>query len=222
MGTSLRHSRTRRAGLAGLAAVVLLLTGCGSGDPAPAEPEPEPLSATRAGGLYLSAVCPVNDAWDAADLELDRLRLALGRGEADTEALAEALRDVADASAEAADELGPKRQSWPESASSAIAAVRASLTADERQALTVSKMSASKIVAYTWQGSDDIATAAADARAALGLPADAETACAQWAEQQASAEAEKPEAEKPESEKPEAEKPEPGASDTKNSSSKSP
>ncbi len=199
---------------------MLLLTGCGSGDPDPVEPEP--LSATRAGGLYLSAVCPVNDAWDAADLELDRLRLALGRGEADTEALAEALRDVADASAEAADELGPKRHSWPESASSAIAAVRASLTADERQALTVSKMSASKIVAYTWQGSDDIATAAADARAALGLPADAETACAQWAEQQASAEAEKPEAEKPESEKPEAEKPEPGASDTKNSSSKSP
>ncbi len=36
------------------------------------------------------------------------------------------------------------------------------------------------VVDYQWDGADDIGATAAEARAALDLPADAEEACAAW------------------------------------------
>lgn len=178
MGTTLR-----RALVAGLAAVTLLLAGCAAGDPEPVEPEP--LTATQAGGLYLSAVCPVNTAWDDVDLELDRLRLAVGRGDADPRALARALTDVAEASERATQALDPADAGWPAQAAPAIAEVRDTLRADRSQALRVAKLPAEELAVYEWQGSGEIAEAAATARSALALPADAATACAQWDAQQA-------------------------------------
>lgn len=163
--------------------VALLVTSCGAGTPTPVEPEE--LSASKAGGLYLSAVCPVNDEWDRVDLEIDRLRLALGRGDGSPKNAARALVDLADASARSEKALAPKGQAWPTAAEPAIEAVRDTLRADRAQALRVAKLPADELVAYSWQGSAEIATAASDARSALGLPANALDACVQWGEQQA-------------------------------------
>ena len=168
------------------AAAALLVTSCGAGTPEPSEPAE--LSASKAGGLYLSAVCPVNDEWDRVDLEVDRLRLALGRGEGSPRDAARALMNLADASARAENALKPKSQSWPTEGEPAVVAVRDTLRADRAQALRVAKLPADELVGYAWQGSGDIATAAAAARSALGLPADAEYACTQWNEQQAASE----------------------------------
>ena len=177
----------RRGILAGcVAAAALLVTGCATSAPEPSEPEV--LSASKAGGLYLSAVCPVNAEWDRVDLEIDRLRLALGRDEASTRDAARALTDLAKASERSAKLLEPKRQSWPSVAEPAIDAVRETLRADRTQALRVAKLPAVELGGYVWQGGDEIAAAAAEARAALGLPADAEDACAQWSEQQTASE----------------------------------
>lgn len=179
-------------------AVVLLLSGCAVGAPEPSEPEA--LSASKAGGVYLSAVCPVNDEWDRVDLEIDRLRLALGRGGGSPRDAARALSDLADASARAEKALTPKHQSWPAEAETAIEAVRDTLRADQAQALRIAKLPADELVDYAWQGSDEIATAAVEARSALGLPADAEDACAQWNQQQAASdESPKPTAPSPRS-----------------------
>lgn len=169
------------------AATVLLLSGCSEAEPA----EPEVLSASVAGGVYLDAVCPVNDAWDAADLELDRLRLALGRGEGDAREIAAALREVAAASKTAAAELSSEEQTWPKAAQDPVAAVRKTLLDDKAQAERAAKLSVKELAAYSWEGSVEVATAAAEARAALDLPADAVLACTQWREQQKEAKEQK-------------------------------
>lgn len=169
--------------LAAVPAVVLaaLLSGCTSG----AAPEPEVLSATKAGGLYLDAVCPVNGAWDDADVALDRLRLAEGRGDGDEEAasVATALRDVAEASEAAAKRLDPERRTWPASAREPVEDVRETLRSDAKQARTAAKLDADALLAYEWRGAEQVGASAASARAALGLPEDAEAACAQWRDQ---------------------------------------
>lgn len=172
----------RRGSCALVIASVVLTAGCAQ-DPEPPKP-PEVLTASVAGGLYLDAVCPVNDAWDQVDLELDRLRLGLSRGEADTKEFAVAVKKVAEASEKAAKQLAPKDRAWPEDAKSAVGEVRDTLLADQKQALKVAKLKAKEAVDYVWQGSDDIAKSAAEARVVLGLPADPELACAQWDEQQ--------------------------------------
>ncbi|GAA1581071.1 hypothetical protein [Leucobacter aridicollis] len=161
--------------LTGLAAVAALtLAGCSA-----PEPEPEELTVTAAGSRYLDAVCPVNDVWDSVDAELDRLRLAVSRGDsADTGPLATQLQALQEASAIAAESLADPAVAWPDGASSAVAAVAESLDADARQAGEVAELSAAAIADYAWEGGGAVADAAADTRAALGLPADAGAACA--------------------------------------------
>ena len=145
------------------------------------EPEPETLSLTRAAEVYLEVVCPVNEAWDVADVELDRLRLAIHRGgESSTTAFADAMAEVADRSETAASSLTSSRRAWPDSAKDPVAAVAETLVADREQAEHVVALPAEEIVAYRWKGVDGIGTAAAEARAALDLPADADAACEAW------------------------------------------
>lgn len=127
----------------------------------------------------------MNEEWDRVDLEIDRLRLGLGRDEASTRDAARALTDLAEASERSAKLLEPKHHSWPSTAEPAIEAVRDTLRADRTQALRVAKLPADELAGYAWQGIAEIGTAAAEARSALGLPADAEDACAQWGDQQA-------------------------------------
>jgi hypothetical protein len=174
-----------RRGLWAVGIAALTLTaGCASQDPEP--PKPEPLTASAAGAVYLVAVCPVNEAWDRVDLELDRLRLELRGGGADTRDLALALREMAVASETAAKELALKDRAWPETAKAPIAEVRDTLLADKKQAEKVATLSAKEVASYVWKGSEEIAQSGVDARAALELPADPELACAQWAEQHTS------------------------------------
>ena len=180
-----RTSTGRLRALAAAAALALLaapLAAC-----APEEPEPEKLSASRAGGVYLDAVCPVNAAWDVVDVELDRLRLAIERGDADTDAVAEALTEVGEASADAAGELDADTHEWPAGAAAPVAEVRRTLLADRKQAAKLAEQSAAEIAAYQWDGGDAAGAAAAEARAALGLPEDPAFACAEWEAQQRTA-----------------------------------
>lgn len=169
------------------------LTGCsGQLGQTPPAPEPEVLSATEAGGIYLDAVCPVNVAWDEADIELDRLRLTVSRGEADTRRFAAAMEQVGLASKAAAKALDPDTLDgdghvWPASALDEIAEVRATLLDDEKQAADVAKLPAQEATIYSWKGADAVGAAAHAARDALGLPEDGANACAQWHEQTAEA-----------------------------------
>lgn len=165
------------------AAALLLLTGCGTGGGDDAQ-QPEVLSATKAGGLYLSAVCPVNDAWDQLDVEVDRLRIAQTRGEGDTDAFAEAMQAVGTASMRAAKQLEPKDRSWPEQAVDEIEAVRDSLREDAKQSEKVSRLPLTQAATYAWKGAEEAGAAAAAAREVLGLPSDPVAACTQWKEQQ--------------------------------------
>lgn len=173
--------RLRRGALPALGALVcaagLVLSGC-----AP-EPEPEPLSMSDAGGVYLDAVCPVNRAWDEADVEIDRLRLAVSRGERDTAAFEEAMLGLSEASSTAAAELLPEDTTWPEEAVAHIEAVRESLLADSEQATEVATLPAEEAIAYDWQGAEAAATSGTAARSALGLADAPETACAQRSQQ---------------------------------------
>ncbi|WP_024356367.1 hypothetical protein [Leucobacter chironomi] len=187
----LQLPRVRRAPIGALACLLLVggLAGCAAPEP---PPEPEVLSATKAGGVYLDAVCPVNAAWDDADAELDRLRIAVARGgdvQIDTARFATAMERVAEASAEAGEQLDTEQQSWPAVAEAPVASVRKTLQADRKQAASVAKLDAAEAVAYAWQGAAESGEAAAAARAALGLPDDPEAACAQWEAQQAEREA---------------------------------
>ncbi|KKI22437.1 MULTISPECIES: hypothetical protein [unclassified Leucobacter] len=174
----------RIAAVAAAGAVALLLSGCGS-----PEPEPQKLTLSEAGTHYLSAVCPVNGAWDRADVELDRLRLVLARGpasagKAEVAPFSEAIGEVGAASTRAAEELGTTAIVWPKAAAPTIDAVRDSLAADAAQAKRVAKLDAAAAIAYRWDPGD---AAASDtrARAALGLTGEPQAACAQWrAEQQ--------------------------------------
>lgn len=172
----------RRGSCAVIIAALALTTGCAAQDPEP--PQLEQLTASAAGGVYLDAVCPVNTAWDNVDLELDRLRLGLHRGTTDTQDFASALKKMAVASEEAAKFLAPKDYTWPKVAKAPVAEVRETLLADKQQVPKILKLSAKEAVIYEWSGRDRIAQSAADARVALGLPADPELACAQWVEQQ--------------------------------------
>ncbi|MBL3698361.1 hypothetical protein [Leucobacter luti] len=182
------HKTLRRRAALGAGVAALLLAGCSQ---TPPEPTPEVLTASTAGAAYLDAVCPVNTAWDLADVELDRLRLAVSRGSADPDDTAAALRHVADESKRAAASLDPKRSTWPAPAREAVAEVRQTLVADRKQALTVAKLDAKRMVAHTWEGAGDAAAAATAAHTALELPTEPDAACTQWAEQRAEAKAEK-------------------------------
>ena len=178
----------RALAIAASATAGLLLAGCSASAPPEPAPEPEVLSASEAGGLYLDAVCPVNAVWDEVDVELDRLRLTVSRGEDDTRRFAAALNELAAASKTAAHNLDPKTLDkaghvWPEGALDQIAAVQQTLVADQKQAATVAKLDAHEIVNYSWKGAETVGTAASEARAALGLPEDGESACTQWQEQ---------------------------------------
>lgn len=170
--------RRARRTLLLVGAGVLALAAAGCAEP---EPEPEPLSMTRAAEVYLAAVCPVNEAWDAADVELDRLRLAATREDANsTAAFAEAMSVVAERSGAAASSLASEERAWPAEAEGPVAAVAETLAADREQASRVAALPAEDLVAYRWDGADDVGATAAEARAALGLPDDAAEACAAW------------------------------------------
>lgn len=177
----------------------LMLVGCsGQADSEAPEAEPEVLSASEAGGIYLEAVCPVNASWDAADVELERLKLTVSRGDDDTARFAAAMNEVATASKTAVKALDPKTldtegHAWPKAASADIEAVRKTLANDQKQAARVAKLTASEAVNYAWQGADEVGTASSAARESLGLPSDGQSACEQWQEQR---EAEKAAAEK--------------------------
>lgn len=173
-------STRRPLALLGLAALALGVTGCAAPDQ---PPEPETLTPTRAAVVYLDAVCPVNEAWDEADVELDRLRLAAERGmTASTSTFAASMIEVAERSASAATALTSGERTWPDAARDPIASVAETLEADEAQAKRVASLPAADVVDYRWEGAEDIGAAAAEARGALQLPADADAACAAWRE----------------------------------------
>jgi hypothetical protein len=153
-----KTSRLRAA--AAIGALCCALTGCSGEAEAPPEPEPEVLSASQAGGVYLDAVCPVNAAWDEADV----------------------MGEVADARERAAERLETKQQEWPRGTETAVEAVRDTLESDRKQARKVAKLDAADAVGYAWLGAEESAAAAAGARTALGLPEDPIAACAQWEE----------------------------------------
>ncbi|UTX54234.1 hypothetical protein [Leucobacter aridicollis] len=154
---------------------VLALTGCSA-----PEPEPEELTVSAAGARYLDAVCPVNQVWDNVDAALDRLRLAVARGDsADTGPIIVELEALQKSSAAAAERLTDPAVVWPDKAEAAVAAVAETLEADAQQAAEVAGLDADAIAGYSWEGGGTIAGAAADTRAALGLPADAGAACAE-------------------------------------------
>ncbi|MEJ6490038.1 hypothetical protein PQI23_09915 [Leucobacter sp. USCH14] len=173
-----RRMRRARRTLALLGTTALMVSAAGCAEP---EPEPEALSLTRAAEVYLEAVCPVNEAWDIADVELDRLRLAAQRGgETSTSAFADAMTNVADRSGAAASSLTSSERTWPDAARDPVADVAETLVTDREQAEQVAKLPVEQIVEYQWEGADGIGTAAAEARAALDLPADADAACEAW------------------------------------------
>ncbi|WP_156322546.1 hypothetical protein [Leucobacter musarum] len=160
------------------------LTGC-----AEEAPEPQELTVSQAGAKYLDAVCPVNAAWDDADVALDRLRLEADRvvesdsrdsENVDVTDFANRMRAVAKQSAEAASALTASNTLWPDAAADSIAEVARTLHDDEDQAARVAQLSAEKALDYRWEGAEDVGSAAASARAALGLPDDADAACAEW------------------------------------------
>lgn len=174
--------RRTAAAIGAAAAVALLLSSCVGTE----RPEPQVLTASEAGGQYLAAVCPVNTAWDRADVELDRLRLALSRDPktpSDPKPFARAIGEVATASTTAAKRLGSTEVVWPKQAAPAVDRVRESLAEDAAQAGRVAKLDAAAAVGYRWQPGD-AATADARARTALGLVGDPEAACVQWRAQQ--------------------------------------
>lgn len=163
-------------------ATVLSASACAPSE----EPEPEQLTITQAGAKYLGAVCPVNRAWDAVDIEVDRLRIAVARdavardaddSSVDTRLFADAMSAVQSASTRAEARLGDETVSWPTAAQSAISEVRESLRADASQAETVADLPADAVAEFAWQGADRLAEAASDAREALGLPEDPIAAC---------------------------------------------
>lgn len=168
-------------GALSLAALSLALTGCAAvSEPVTA---PSELTVSAAGQEYLAAVCPVNEAWDEVDVAVDQLRIVHARGAAgpnDDKALQDALVQVATVSESAASGLEPVYFTWPESASAEVDKVRETLEADVKQVRRVIALTGDTLVNYTWEGADTNAAAAAAARAALGLPEDPETACAQW------------------------------------------
>lgn len=170
----MHHTRSRRRLAAALAlAAAASVTAC-----AP-EPEPEPLTVSTAGAAYLDAVCPVNAAWDDADLQIDLLRIAVERGDGDTRAYAASMRRVAEVSRDSADRLADEDRAWPADAADAVAAVADTLTADAEQAEKVAELEAKPAVTHQWEGADDVASTSRAARQALGLPDSGEAACAQ-------------------------------------------
>ncbi|TQL42050.1 hypothetical protein FB468_0030 [Leucobacter komagatae] len=154
--------------------VVVALTGC----TAP-EPEPEELTVSAAGARYLDAICPVNAAWEGVDLEVDRLRLVLSRGDTgDTAAIGGALADLERASTAASETLSDETVAWPAKAEGGVAEVAETLAADAEQAARAAKLPAVDLVDYSWEGVKAIGSAAAATRAALGLPEGVGSACA--------------------------------------------
>lgn len=158
--------------------MALFATGC-----AP-EPEPDPvvLTTTEAGSVYLDAVCPVNSAWDEVDLEIDRLRIAVERGEADTTAFASAMTELAEAHTAAAEALQPEDSTWPSGAQDEVTAVQKSLLADSEEALEAAELPAEEATTYSWQGAEQAAASGAAARDVLGITEDPVTACELHAE----------------------------------------
>lgn len=158
--------------IVGLTGAALLLAGCTA-----AEPEPEELTVTAAGARYLEAVCPVNEAWDAVDVEVERLRIAVARGEAgDTGDLGKLLATLEAQSA--AETLDDPSVAWPGGATPAVESVAKTLADDAEQAGSIAELEAQEAVDYRWDGAATIAETAAAARAALGLPEDPVVACA--------------------------------------------
>lgn len=156
------------------------LAGCAP-EPAPREAPQYQLTVTDAGARYLDAVCPVNAAWDAVDVEVDRLRIALARGgEADARPFADAVRALGAASGAAGESLVDPSLEWPSPARGPVAEVGASLAADAEQAQRAAGLDASAAVGYAWEDAAEAAASAKRARTALGLPDDARLACAGW------------------------------------------
>lgn len=178
--SALRVPRVVATAVAAAAVSVMALFGAGC---AP-EPDPEPvvLTTTEAGSVYLDAVCPVNSAWDEADLEIDRLRIAIERGEADTTAFASAMTELSEAHTAAAEALQPEDSTWPSGAQDEVAAVQKSLLGDGEEALEVAELSAEKVTTYSWRGAKQAAATGAAAREVLGITEDPVTACELHAE----------------------------------------
>ncbi|MBC9953057.1 hypothetical protein ICM05_00145 [Leucobacter sp. cx-42] len=163
-------------------ALSLGLAGCTKSEP---ETPQVKLSVSEAAAQYLDAVCPVNSAWDAADSEIDRLRIAVARGEGvvDTRLYADAISQVGEVSGKAATQLTSADVVWPAAAGPLVVKVASSLKADAKTAPTAAKLEAEQAVNYEWPGATQAGTAAAAVREALGLPDDAVAACDARAEQ---------------------------------------
>lgn len=155
-----------------LAIGLLGLTGCS------AAPEPDELTVTAAGARYLDAVCSVNAAWDTVDVEVDRLRISVARGESgDTRAIETALAALGRETDNAMALLDDESVGWPQSAVSAISRVLNTLEADTEQIAAVAELPGRELADYSWSGAENAAASAAAARTALGLPEEAGLAC---------------------------------------------
>lgn len=161
---------------AAVGALSVGLVGCA---PEPVvTPEPTVLTVSDAGKRYLEAVCPLNEAWNTVDLEVDRVRISIERGEAaDLAPFKSAVAAVAKLSTSAEASLGDPTVTWPKSAVRPIADVRETLEADVAQALDVSQLTAAEVATYVWIDADVVASTSAAARAALELPDDPAAAC---------------------------------------------
>lgn len=167
--------RNRLFGFTAAVTALAALSGC-----AAPEPEPEALTITEAGSRYLDAVCPVNAAWDEVDVEVDRLRIAISRGDSvDTAGYVDALAGMELASRAAVETLDDPLVAWPAEAEAAVAEVGDSLRADARHAEEAAELAAAAAVAHRWPDVSNIADAALRARVALGLPEDPAGACAE-------------------------------------------
>lgn len=139
------------------------------------------LTITQAGGAYLDAVCPVNDAWDDLDLAVDQFRLALDGGNSSgaEDRFTEALTALGTKSRTAARTLEDSDQIWPAGAASSVEEVAESLREDFDESVRAAKLDPEDAVALTWPGATESAAAASAVREALGLPAEGREACAE-------------------------------------------
>lgn len=159
-------------------ATASLLASCALHADRAGDSEPVRLSASAAGERYLEAVCPLNAAWDAVDLEVDRLRLAKEQSvDADVSFFRDAIGSVAKLSDTARQSLIDDGVVWPQEARDAISRVGASLEADATLARDVEKLTPEDIVTFVWPSAETVADSAAEARAALELPEDPVAAC---------------------------------------------
>lgn len=160
------------------------LTGCAAESTRKAEHRDTLLTVSKAGEKYLAAVCPLNQLWGEAAVEIDALRLTLSRGTPDASRVQVVFGKLSEATDSAIAAFQDPGVRWPKKMQKALPALLASLGKDKEQLTALAASSAKKVANYQWQGKEASAAASAKAREAVGLPADPAVACGAWEEQQ--------------------------------------